>query len=152
MQIALLYLSGISTTIVKNMFGSMSILRAPFHYCEKMCSQNLPIYIRRSSEALGLKVCEEYCSNYCHLPSAHRGDSEAVVVMATNPEKIKQEALASLEQLTEMAEARLKDQKITEWQVGTRPLSVPFLFRTSQSSWLDYGNSANINLTFQHIS
>ena len=57
--------------------------------------------------------------------------------MATNPEKIKQEALASLEQLTEMAEARLKDQKITEWQVGTRPLSVPFLFRTSQSSWLD---------------
>ena len=40
------------------------------------------------------------------------------VVMATNPEKIKQEALASLEQLTEMAEARLKDQ-ITERQVGT---------------------------------
>ena len=38
--------------------------------------------------------------------------------MATNPEKIKQEALASLEQLTEMAEARLKAQ-ITERQVGT---------------------------------
>ena len=38
--------------------------------------------------------------------------------MATNHEKIKQEALASLEQLTEMAEVRLKDQ-ITERQVGT---------------------------------
>ena len=32
------------------------------------------------------------------------------------------------------------------------PLSVPFLIRTSQSSWLDFGNSANINLTFQYIS
>ena len=56
------------------------ILRAPFHYCVKICSQNLPIYIRRSSEALALKVCEEYCSNYYHLPSAHKGDSEAVLV------------------------------------------------------------------------
>ena len=65
-----------------------------------------------------MKVCEEYCSNYCHLPAADRGDSKAEVVMATNPEKIKQEALASLEQLTEMAEARLKDQ-ITERQGGT---------------------------------
>ena len=63
-------------------------------------------------------MCEEYYSNYCHLPLEYKGDSEAVVVMATNPEKIKQEALASLEQLTEMAEARLKDQ-ITERQVGT---------------------------------
>ena len=65
-----------------------------------------------------MKVCEEYCSNYYHLPSAHKGDSEAVVIMATNHEKIKQEALASLEQLTEMAEVKLKDQ-ITERQVGT---------------------------------
>ena len=65
-----------------------------------------------------MKVCEEYCSSYCHLPSSHKRDSEPVEVMATNPEKIKQEALASLEQLTEMAEARLKAQ-ITERQVGT---------------------------------
>ena len=33
---------------------------------------------------------------------------------------------------------------------NSRPLSVPFLYRTSQSSWLGYGNSANINLTFRH--
>ena len=65
-----------------------------------------------------MKACEEYCSNHCHLLSSHKRDSEAVVIMATNHEKIKQEALASLEQLTEMAEVRLKDQ-ITERQVGT---------------------------------
>ena len=53
--------------------------------------------------------------------------------MATNPEKIKQEALASLEQLTEMAEARLKDQ-ITERQVGIDSIAAS-LFVWNWLSW-----------------